>query len=507
MRNRSIIRSTVIVTIVTFIIKLLGLIKQSVLAAFCGATDETDAFFIASGVVFSLSTMLFSSISISLLTLHTSTLLSNGRAQANKLINITLRSFLPIAAMISALFFIGAPLISKCLAPAYKGEQLQILSHYVRLMSCVFIFTCYYLVVNVILETDKEFVPGRLYGLFQNVFLIIAAMLCFRSIGMDALLWAFVLSGFAECVLVTICAGKRLRFIWEKPLINKAEVTNLLKLSLPLIIGNALYEINDIVDKQISSSLGSGNASFLTYGATINEIVTGVVVGSVSIVLFSHFATWAAEGNLIKVEEGLNRSSEILTIIILPILAMCLFTGKDILKVLYGRGNFGDYEIEQTMTVVIGYALGFVFASIRANMVKVFYAFQDTKRPLVNGTISITINIVSSIILAKFAGIGGVAMATSIAMIASTILLFKQIKCHLPNYTIKESVPEYVKGGVACIVCSATLYYISKIPISDHAIKLFIESITGIGTYIFILYLVRARSLTHIMAHFHQRKK
>lgn len=72
----------------------------------------------------------------------------------------------------------------------------------------------------------------------------------------------------------------------------------LISLAGPLIVGNAIYEINDIVDKQISSGLGHGGVSVLSYGASINEIVTSLIVTSLSTVLFSHYATWIAEGKI-----------------------------------------------------------------------------------------------------------------------------------------------------------------------------------------------------------------
>lgn len=486
-KKKSIVKSTLSVTVITFTIKLLGLIKQSVLASYCGATDETDAFFISSGVLMALGTMTFSAISVSLLSVHTKYLITKGRDDSNLLINSTLSFFLPISALVSLLFFLCSSWIAKLLAPSYNGEQLVLLSHYVRLMSCVFVFSCYYLIVNVILETDKEFVPGRMYGFFQNIFLILSSLFLFSSLGMEALIWAFILSGFAECVLVTICAGKRLRFIFRRKVENHSEVHNLLKLSMPLILGNALYEINDIVDKQIASGLGTGNASYLTYGATINEIVTGVVVSSISIVIFSHFATWVAQGDSSKVREGLNQSIQFLILVIFPIMSLCLFAGDDIIRLLYGRGNFNDNAIYMTRSVVIGYAIGFIFSSIRVNMVKVFYAYQDTKRPLINSVISIVVNIVLSIVLSKIIGVGGIALSTSLAMILSTILLERQVRIHIAGYSSLIFKSETLKAVIAFAICSVPVMLIHTFLDISVFTKLLIEVIVCLICYFLVL--------------------
>lgn len=485
--SNSIFKSTIYVTAVTFFIKFLGLIKQTVLAASCGANDETDAFFIASGVLLSLCLMIFSAISISLLSIHTDTLIHKGRGASNDLINASLRVFLPVSLLLTIFFIAFSPYVAKFLAPTYRAEQLATLAKYIRLMSCVFILWCYYLTVNVILETDKEFIPGRCQGLFQNVFLIIAALFFYKSHGMFSLVLAFIASGVAECILVTWFARRRLKFIFHKLATPKKEVLNLLTISAPLIIGNALYEINDIVDKQISSGLGSGNVSYLTYGATINEIVSGVVVGSISIILFANFATWVSEGNITKLQNSLEQSNEIIFTLVMPIIAVCLFAGDDLLWVLYGRGSFGERDVLCTYYVVIGYSVGFIFSATRANIVKVFYAFQDTKKPLINGVISISINICLSIVLSRFLGVGGVALATSMAMFVSLFLLSKQLKVYLPSFSFRSSAKEYWKGMVAFVCCCFPLFILKANDSMNVSLKLIIEVVLCVIIYFGVL--------------------
>ena len=94
--------------------------------------------------------------------------------------------------------------------------------------------------------------------------------------------------------------------------------------AFPLLLGNAMYEVNTIVDGQVATSLGAGGASILNYGATINDMVVGVIVTSVSTVLFSHFSTWIAKNEIDMVELNLKRILEILSLILFPIMIMCV---------------------------------------------------------------------------------------------------------------------------------------------------------------------------------------
>lgn len=101
--KKSIAFSAIQITIIMFIIKILGVVKQSVIAAICGATAETDAYFIASGVIIALCTVCFSSVSISFLSMHTKRLIQEGRKSSNNLVNAVLRLYIPIAILISAI--------------------------------------------------------------------------------------------------------------------------------------------------------------------------------------------------------------------------------------------------------------------------------------------------------------------------------------------------------------------------------------------------------------------
>ena len=492
--KKNVIFSTIQVTFITLMIKLLGIIKQSVLAAYCGANEKTDIFFIATGILINLCVVIFSSISISLLTIHTQRLVTEGRESANKLINAVLRVAIPISIVLSLVFFFAAPFFAKVFAPAYNQEQLQILSKYVRIMSVSFVLWCYYLTLNVVLETDKEFLPGRCQGLFQNLLLIAAAVFLYKQFGISSLIYSFLISGVLECVLITWCVRDRFKVVFGY-IDEKEALSKLLKVSIPLILGSSIYEVNDIVDKQISTSIGAGNASFLNYGATINEIVTGVIVTSVSTVLFSHFATWIAENKVSNVEKSLEQTIEFLTVLIFPILVVCIVAGNQIIEILYGRGNFGEKEIVATYGVVVGYALGFIFQAARANLVKVYYAFQDSKTPMINGMISVSINIVLSIVLSKYIGIMGVALATSVSMMIVTALLLKNIGQYLPGFSINKIMPECKKGLIAAACSFAALVTIKDSVSISLYFDFAIETVVCGGVYLLAMVVLRSKSV------------
>jgi len=398
--GKSIIYSSVMVTIFTIVIKLIGLLKHTIIASNIGASYETDAFYVATGVIGHLSLFLFSALSISLLSMYSEKKECEGKKVANNLISSVFKVFIPISILITILFYSFAPLVAHALAPSYEGEALSKLIYYVRIMSFSFIPCCYNLIANVVLEEEKIFIPGRCRDLFQNLFVLLAALFLYDKFGLDILVISFLFASIAQAILVTFKIKKIYKFEFFKDS-NYKLIKKLLIISLPLLIGNAVYEINDIVDKQISTGLGSGLASLLTYGATLNEIVTGVIISSISIVLFANFASHVAKKEYNKIEEELILVMDIFVMILIPVMIMFIIDGYDITKLFFGRGKLNDSELINIYYVLIGYSIGFIFQAFRANLVKVLYAFQKTKSTMYNGIISIVVNIALSIFLSK----------------------------------------------------------------------------------------------------------
>ena len=500
-KKNGIIGSTLQLTVAVLFIKILGLAKKSIIAAVCGATAETDAFFIASEVIVALCTVFFSSISISLLSMHTNRLLKEGREASNNLINAVLKTFIPIAFIITIVFILFSDGISKILAPSYEGIQLQDLSTYIRIMAIVFVFSCYYLIINVVLETDKRFLPGKGQAFFQNLFVIVSALLFYPRMGISALLWAFVLAGFIQCIQISWNARNCFKFKLKSS--DETEsIKMLISLAGPLLVGNAIYEINDIVDKQISSGLGHGGVSVLSYGASINEIVTSLIVTSLSTVLFSHYATWIAEGKIEKVGKNLQQSLEYLLVIIMPIMVMCFVAGDLIVGVLYGRGSFSADAISRTSGVVIGYAAGFFFQAARATIVKVYYAFQDTKTPMINGAISVGVNVALSFTLSKFLGVSGIALATSISMFVVTVLLLPGVKKYTSAFSLKSSISDGLKILLASVIVWFTASFIRTAIHGNIYLQFVIMGVYIVFAYGALIMLLGVKSIRKIVERF-----
>lgn len=497
MKGRSIVISAIAVIAFTFLIKVLGILKQSVLAYVCGATLESDIFFVATGIISQLSVALFSAISISLLTTYSRAKREEGNEKADKIVSCAIKVFIPTTAAVVFLINLLANPIARFLAPSYDGESLAILATYLRILSVALVPSCFYLIINVCLENCKIFLPGKMQGLFLNLFLIIAALALYDSLGIISLIIAFIISLFTQAIFILFVARNKFKFSLKTP-DCWSYIKRVLILSLPLIVGNAAYEINDIIDKQIALGLGSGAASVLNYGAAINEIVTGLVVSSVSVVVFANFVTLVVKKEFEDLTRVLNSTLLSLIIFILPIMIVCIFSGDTVVRILYGRGKFSDADVDLTYKVVLGYSAGFIFQAFRAILVKVYYAFNKTAIPTVTGVLSVVINIILNFILSKYFGVLGIALATSISMAISSIALLLFIRTVLPSYNFRSVGLELVKSIAAIVLAFIPFYLLQRFTSYNLYLQFIVDCSALLIAYIGFLVLFRSKIILSV---------
>ena len=142
-KNKSVLTTTMVVASMTLGFKLLGFIKQAVVAYYFGTTFETDIYNLAFTFVGTLTSAFVRAISISMVSIYTHTLIQKGKEAASRLICACLEFMLPIAPVILLFTYMFTPLIAKMLAPSYTPDQSLLLQHYLRICYPFFIITCF----------------------------------------------------------------------------------------------------------------------------------------------------------------------------------------------------------------------------------------------------------------------------------------------------------------------------------------------------------------------------
>ena len=493
-KNNTVVGSALLVMIVSLSSKLLGFVRQMVIASSFGSNTSTDIFFVSSEFMLGLSGALLASLTTALVTIYIDTAVNKSRDAANAVASKMLTLFLAASAVFILIINLFAPFIAGLLAPAYSAEDLNVLIKYLRFFSVVFIFTAFQSIYAAVLNANNSFVPGKLYGLVYNPIAIIFVLLFGSRMGTGALVIAFLIANIGQTLLLRALCGRVFTF---RPSLDFKDETirHLIILSLPLLLSNIFMQLNGIIDKAICSVLGEGIASNYSYAYTLEQFVTATITISVSMVLLSKYASYAANGNTEMVIKTFRKSLSGLILLLTPITVIACVTAYEIVAVVYMRGQFDNTAAQYTAYALIGFCVGFVPVAIREMYIRLHFAYQDTKMPMLANIAAVIVNAALSFLLANYIGILGISLATSLSVLLTIVILNRSAKKYLPDFRFFSIYKLLIKVGAAA-ACALLTALLLKNMLNVNLLLKFIASVAVSGAvYIAVLILLKCGEL------------
>ena len=495
-KNRGILATTAVVAAMTLGFKLLGFVKQAVVAYYFGTTFETDIYNLAYTFVGTLTSAFVRAISISMVSIYTHTLVQKGKEAASKLICACVEFMLPIAPVILLFTYMFTPLIAKMLAPSYTPDESILLQHYLRICYPFFVFSIITMVGTSLMDSNKDFIISRTESFFTSTLTILCCVLLYSTQAVTSLVIAQYLSYILFSALLIIRGRRYVNYSFVR-FKDVPELPIILTAALPVFIGNSVAQINKIVDGSISSGLGAGNASALSYAVVLEDLVVNVIVNNVVDILYVNFSNFAAEGNIEQLSKTMKSAVRAMICIMTPITVITCFCAKEIVSIVFLRGEFNQNSLMMTSAALIGYAIGFISSGVRDIASRGLYAFKDTKRPMITGFFAVATNVLFSVILSRYMGIMGVAFASSISLTINFIINSLMLRKYIPDYSLLELVPILLKQIPGCLVLVLLIFGIKSL-LSNNILIFGFSALLGLILYSLILSLMRIEEVNLI---------
>ncbi|MBC6681092.1 murein biosynthesis integral membrane protein MurJ [Zhenpiania hominis] len=496
--KKSILNSVKIVILTLLIVKLIGFVKQAVIAAYFGTSGEIDKFLLVSETMEHLGAAVYSAIAITFLTIYTETLFKEGRIESNRFISNTFWLIFPIIVILTMVFIFFSDQIAYIIAPGYNSEDSEIVSKYIKLFSLTLINMFIYYVCNAVLEAEKMFFPGKFVGVIRSFCTIIAIVTLSKTLGIDAMMIGIIAYYILESIFILTCIVKKTRFHPNRPTQDK-RVKYLLKISAPLLVSNGILQIQGIVDKAVASTLPVGGVSTLSYSGYLFNTTHSILIGGLCTVIFSYFTSYVTEKReelLIKtIYKYIRLSTLVLTLITI------LFVGysSDIVKIVYERGAFNANATQNVSLAFCAYSIGLVFLGIRDIIIRVHYAYKNNKQAMINGIIGVIINSIGSILLSRFWGVIGIALGTTISYVFIAIISCRTIKTNIGEFRITKLWGFFVKVVmVSILVIIVVLLNNRLINLNITVVNLIIKVVITTFIYFFSLILLRIEETSKI---------
>lgn len=483
MKKNNIARTFSVVFIITFVVKVLGLLRDIVFAKFYGTGYVATAFFTSIRIPTQLVDIVLSSAIVSIFVpVFNQILKKDGKDKANNFASNFINIIAVISTGMAILGILFAPQIVKILAGGFDEKTYELTVQLVKITFPMIIFTSVAFSFVGFLQSYGEFnVPAMISGISNLT--IIAFLLFFEEkFGIKGVTYCMTFAWLLQ-VLIQLPFAKKYGYHFKLQLDFKDEnVKKVFKLAIPVIVSTAVLPINSLVSTRLASGMGESACAALEYAYKLYLVISGVFTYAIGNIIFPELSRASAEEE--KFVGIIHKAIKILTFLLIPLTIGIIIYRTDIISTIYQRGEFDQNSTIITAGALLFYSIGIIGSGLVEIMNKTFYAKQDTKSPLKIGIAVIIINLILSILLGKYMGFNGLALATSISAIANAIILVVVASKSQKSLLNKTVIISILKMFASAIMMGIVVYITNELLkniLFGNLVKNIIRMILGAG--------------------------
>lgn len=452
-KTNSIASAAIIVASFSLLSRVVGFIRDRIMAGEFGASDTLDVYFAA----FRIPDLFFQlvvvgALSASFIPLFTKHYFQGNEKRAwqltNNLLNVIAITF-GILVIVAALF---APQLSPLIAPGFSPEKQAQVAAMSQVMFIAQFFLALSMVFGSALQGAKHFVIYSLAPIFYNVGIIVGVVVFVPELGPMGLAWGVVFGAILHLVLQfagALSLGWSYRPIFS---LRSPDVIYTLKHMLPRIMGLAVNQVNLIAMTVIASTLAVGSNTMLSFAYNINFLPIGVIGVSYAIAAFPSFCEYVSKDQNKKLVKSFSATVRQILLFIIPATFIFLLLRAQIVRVVVGAGEFDWPSTIVTSDILGFFAISFFAQALVFVLVRAYFAYSDTLTPFVVGLGAALLNVVAALFLTPIYGVAGLGMAYSLAAIVQLILLWVPLRQRigsLDEWRILKSFGILLIAGVA----------------------------------------------------------
>ncbi|HAU66106.1 MAG: putative peptidoglycan lipid II flippase MurJ [Candidatus Uhrbacteria bacterium GW2011_GWF2_39_13] len=474
--SKTIIGAAAIVGILSLTSRLVGFIRDRILAGTFGAGDTLDVYYAA----FKIPDFLFNLIVVGALSAsfipiflsHYHKPLNRHRAwdftnNAVHLIGGTILVF-------SLIFIFFATPLAHVIAPGFEEFKQVKVTLFMRIMFLGQIFLAISLIYGSVLQSLKHFFVYSLAPLFYNAGILIGALWLEPLFGSVGLAWGVVLGAFLHLCTQVIGmrgTGYRYRFLFN---IRSKDICEMGRLMGPRTIGLAVNQLMFMILTIIASTFVAGSLTVFQFAYNIQFFAVGIFGVSFAIAVFPTLSEFIEKKELSKFIETVSNTTSQLCYLLIPMTLLFLIFRAQIVRVVVGAGAFDWSATILTADTLAFFALTFIPQSLVYLLARAFYALHDTITPLTIAFVSAFVGILSAFLFRQSFGVISLAIAYSISSIINALLLWISLRQRVG--TLQESIifSSLLKMVTCGLFAAVVMQFLKPIVVSFIPLETFI---------------------------------
>ena len=458
---KSLFRSFFTVSFYTFLSRVLGFIRDILIARYLGSTVMADAFFVAFRIPnFFRRVLAEGAYSAALIPVFSGVVLNpKDDREASDFVENTTSMLLFATVVLTILFFFGMPYIIQVLAPGFTDnkEAYELAVHFGKIIFPYLIFISLAAHFASINNVHERFAAGAFAPAILNISFILSLFILtplLPSAG-HALSYGVLIGGVLQFLYLYRSVLKFYRPRLRIPVLNE-KLKKFFQLFLPGIVGSGVIQLNIVIGTIIASFLPVGAISHIYYADRLNQLPLAIFGIALGIVLLPSLSKAIKSSNQETIHNIQNRSIEFSLLISLPSAIGLFILAEPIIYILFERGAFLQEDTFYTARVLGYFALGLPAYIIIKVLVSCFFAREDTKTPLYISIVSVICNIVLSLLLIESMREMGIALATAISAWINALLLYVMLSLRnnikLDSLLVSNSIKILISSIVLVLV-------------------------------------------------------
>ncbi len=414
------LRSIATVGAFTLVSRVLGFLRDILIAALLGAGGVADVFFVAFKLP-NLFRRLFAegAFSMAFVPMFAGGVEANGLDQARRFADAAFSVMLWSLVAFVALIELGMPLVMLGFAPGFVDEpdKFDLAVTLTRITFPYILFISLVSLMAGVLNSLGRFAAAAATPILLNLSLI-GALLAFAGAGETpghALAWGVFAAGVIQAAWLFVACGRA--GVWlrlPRPRLTD-DVRQLLGRMVPVALGAGVYQISLVIDTVIASLLPTGSISYLFYADRVNQLPLGVIGVAVGTALLPLLSRQVRAGDTAAANHSQNRALELSLLLTLPAAAALVVIADPVIRVLFERGAFGAAETRATAAALAVFAAGLPAYVLVKALAPGFFAREDTATPVKISVVCLLVNLALNLILMGPLKHVGIATATAVS--------------------------------------------------------------------------------------------
>lgn len=481
-KSPSVLKAAWIIAVVTIVSKLIGFVRDIIIANYYGAAMVSDAYYYAYQIP-SLSLILlggvggpFHSATVAIFSKLIPNLQEKPSEHVNKLYSTFMTATIIFFLALSAIMFIFPRQIMGLIISGGSPDMINLAATHLKIMTPLLVIGGIVGIYYGILIIYRQFMLPNLSPIIMSLAIIGVVIAAPSDQKGYALAWATTIGA----ILQLIIQYPNIRKLGYKlkpnfAFTNNPEFKEICELLFPAVLSSTVGQIHIYVDMFFTSSISEGAWTAIGYANRVFQFPVGILVTAFLVPLFPIFAKLVADKDYNGIKNYFNKGVGVLFFGAIPIIIGILVVGMDAVRLVFERGLF-----DEKATFMVTEALWFLSVSIipyvfRDSITRVYYSFNDSKTPFVVAFSSIVLKLVLNyvLILKMHFGIGGITLSTSLVTLFNACVLgmfitkkmdmdYKSLFINL----LKMVVAGVITGGI-CYLCAFEFdkfVHLAKVP-------------------------------------------